>query len=83
MYVEMIYKMVKWQIVAAVVVIGIIFGIVLLFNRGPRIYHYIDLDGNQGVGKECFEDSGALFCYQYYNNGMIQVKEFHRVEKAD
>lgn len=56
---------------------------VLLFGAGiyytvATDFYYIDLDGNEGIGKGCSQR--YMNCYKKDGGGRILVKEFRRVE---
>lgn len=76
-------KYFKWfkLLVAAVLALCLISLIFGCTRRDRRIYYYMDMDGNVGVGRECFRDNGALFCYEQYGTGLIQVKSFREVDR--
>ena len=42
-------------------------------------YYYIDLNGNKGVAKKCWEQECGLFCDRL-PNGIVQVQQYWHVD---
>ena len=64
---------------AAALLIGCVGTLLLTQETSTAAYYYIDLNGNQGVAKKCWENESGLICDRAYG-GKITVREYWKSE---